>query len=364
MKSLLAGLSLSVLALGCVAEEPSDGIDEQRLAAYRAALPTRAELSATAPQPSMMNALGDPAFYPHASFDIVVGINGTVGATIDLLDLITSTPPTVYNSDTREFVWGPYPDELGYTAAYIRETEAGADFRYEFAFVRGIGPDLATLTPIVWGGATPDPEDDTRGVGVTMWDLTAARAFAEAHDPAFDPAEHDSGRFVALYGKGPAEDDPAAEMTFVVAVFRDFIAKDAPDAEPVDLDYLYGRYATAEHSLDFIDYQANLDVTEPADGVTEDVGVRMAFLDEGTGRAEADAANGSLGDGELVEVVECWDAAITQTYVDFDGVAQLGDVSACGLFQPSLTDMGIPSLADIDPSLLAVLDHVATHGAE
>src|SRR5690606_14309540 len=134
------------------------------------------------------------------------------------------------------FVWGPYPDEIGYSAAYIRDTEAtGEDLRYHFAFVRGASNDLATLTPVIWGGATPDPDNDDHGVGVTMWDFTANRAFAEEHDPSFDPADHDSGRFVALYGAGPDQDDPASELSFVVAVFRDFVPKDEQDQAPHDL---------------------------------------------------------------------------------------------------------------------------------
>jgi hypothetical protein len=365
MKTLSLGLVALTLGLGACAtdDEPtSDGaIDSEIVATYRAALPTRAQLLAKAPQASVSAALGDPATFPSASRDIVVGINGAVGATIDLLELVTSLPPTFYNSETKELVWGPFPEPIGYSAAYIRDTGDEGDFRFAFAFLRGIGNDLATLTPVVWGGSTPDPSDADRGVGVAVWDMTAMRTFAQAHDPAFDPADHDSGRFAALFGRGPAENDPSAEMTLVVAVFRDFVPKDDLEVEPVDLDYLYGHYAGPEHAIDFIDWEANLDVTDPKDGVTEDLGVRMAFLDEGTGRAEADVTGGQFG-GELVKVTECWDAAINQTYVDFNGEAALGELTSCGLFATALADLGVPSLDDVDAELLAALDAAASRG--
>lgn len=372
MKTTLIGLaSLGLLTAACTAQDDGGDIDQALLAEYRAALPSRATLEAAAPMPTTSAALGDPAMLPHSSWELVLGINGTVGATLDLLEAVVMQPPTFYDSATREFVWGPWPDDVGYVAAYVRDTEGNADFRYEFAFLRGASNDLATLTPIVWGGATPDPNDDDHGIGVTMWDFTANRAFEEANAPTFDPDAHDRGRFVALYAAGPDENDPANEATWVVAVFRDFVSKDEPDQAPVDLDYLYGRYQTPAHVVDFLDYEAPIDVSEPADGVREDLGVRMAFLDEGTGRAEADAINGSLEANHRVEVVECWDTSLSQTFVQFQKLeggnvvdsASEGAAADCGMFDATLDSLDVPSLANIDPALLAILDEVATTGA-
>lgn len=372
MKNALIGLaSLGLLASACVAPDDDTDVDQALLAEYRAALPDRGTLEAAAPTATTAQALGDPAFLPHSSWELVLGINGTVNGTLDLLEAIVMQPPSVYNSETREFVWGPWPDDVGYVAAYIRDTEGtDADFRYEFAFLRGVSNDLATLTPVVWGGATPDPNDDDHGVGVTMWDFTANRTFEEANNPAFDPAAHDSGRFVALYAAGVDENDPANEGAWVVAVFRDFVPRDEQNQPPVDLDYMYGRYASPTHVIDFLDYQAPIDVDDPADGVREDVGVRMAFLDEGTGRAEADATGGSLAANHRVEVIECWDTSLAQTFIQFQelesgnvtGTASEGQASDCGLFDATLDDLDIPSLDDVDPALLAIMDQVATTG--
>ncbi len=369
MKKTVLGLAMVALALGGCAEDtdPGDGggdpIDQTIVASYRAALPSQAQLVAPMPEASQSSALGDPALYPNVSQDIVIGINGTVAITVGLLELVTSLPPTIYNSETRELFWGPFPEDIGFSAAYIRETGDTEDFRFAFAFLRGVDNDVANLTPVVFGGATPDETNDDYGVGVVVWDMTAMRAFAEANDPAFDPADHDRGRFAALFASGSAEDedDPEAEMALVVAAFRDFIPADDQNVEAVDLDYLYGRFAGSEHTVDFIDWQANLDVDDPVDGVTELVGVRMAFLDEGTGRAEADVTGGSLGN-EDASVVECWDAAINQTFASFNDEAQVGELANCGLFQATLDELSVPALEDIDTELLEALDNAASNG--
>ena len=143
-----------------------------------------------------------------------------------------------------------------------------------------------------------------------------------------------------------------------------------PSANPADLDYFYGRYVTPQFTADFLDWEAGIDVTEPADGISEDVGVRMAFLNEGTGRAEADAAGGSLAAGEEGRAVECWNAALSETYLSYeqylDGVGQGpvtdGDPANCLLFNATLDELRIPSLDDIDPALRAALDDVARNG--
>ncbi len=374
MNSKLVATSLLALVLAlagaCVAEE--DPIDQELLVEYRAAVPTLSDLEAPQPMPTTMTAMGDPALYPNVSWPIVQGINGSVSNLITVLEMIVATPPTLYNSETAEFVWGPWPndDGVGYVAAYIKDTGEAGDFRYTYALLRGASNDLATLTPVIWGGATPDPANKDNGVGVTLWDFEANRAFEEANDPNFDPTAGDRGRFAALFGAGPDEDDPEARLTFVVAVFRDFVPADNAGEAPIDLDYLYGRYESQTHSLDFIDFETQVDVDEPADGIREDLGIRMAFYDEGTGRAEADAANGSLAVNQVATGIECWDTSINRTYLQFD-ISETGSMMEtytegsaenCGEFNATLSDLEIPSLQDIDPELLAALDDVATNG--
>nr|AYM53868.1 hypothetical protein [Kofleria flava] len=380
MKRLMLASALSTVTLfGCAAEEtdpgtpPPDDIDQTLLAEYRKALPSMGQLGAKAPEGSAASilAVGDPALYPTSSYDIATGINGAVTGIVQLLDDVTSIQPTIFNSETNEFFWGPFPNEdgIGYVAAYIREGRPDADFQFEYALLRGIDNDVAKLTPVIWGGATPDAENEDHGAGVTLWDFEANRAFEEEHNPDFANLVLDRGRFVALYAAGQDENDPEAEAVYVLATFRNFVSIDNPTAEPANLDYFYGHYEK-EIKVDFLDWEASFDVTEPADGLAENVGVRMAFLNEGTGRAEADAAGGSLAEGQEASVVECWNAAIEQSYISFDVLeggetiasAEEGNFADCGLFTASLDDLGVPSLDDVDPGLRAILDEVARNG--
>jgi hypothetical protein len=384
MKRLMLAGALSTMTLfGCTAEEsepntppdnPPDEIDQALLAEYRAALPKMGQLQAQTPDSTVASILatGDPAVYPTGSYEIATGINGAVTGIIQVLDQVTSIEPTIFNSETKEFFWGPFPNEdgIGYVAAYIREGRPDADFQFEYALLRGIDEDLAKLTPVIWGGATPDAQNEDHGVGVTLWDFEANRAFEEEHNPDYANLVLDRGRFVALYAAGEDENEPGAQAAYVVAVFRDFVSQDDPDAQPANLDYFYGHYENGI-KVDFLDWEATIDVSDPLDGVAEDVGVRMAFLNEGTGRAEADAVGGSLAEGQELFAVECWNAAIEQTYISFD-VQQAGESVAggtegneadCGLFTATLDELNVPSLDDVDPGLRAILDEVARTGA-
>lgn len=372
--SIVLGSLLSICAAGCVQEEtPAPGqYDEQTLAAYRAAIPGMNQLEASGPNASQLAALGDPALYPTASWEIVLGINGSVVGIIVLMRALVDLEPTLYNSETKEFVWGPFPnnDGIGYVAAYIKDAGEAADFRYHYALLRGVDRDLANLTPVIWGGATPDADKGDHGKGITLWDFEANYAFESANNPNFESLALDRGRFVTVYGKGVDENNPANELTFVVASFRDFVAKDQPGAEPVDLAYFYGRYNATDFQVDFLDYEANIDVSTPADGVSEQVGVRMAFLNQGTGRAEADAVGGSLAADQSANAIECWDDAINQTYISLEvtgGTGAItfedGELANCGLFTQSLDELKVPSLDSIDPAMRAALDQVAATGA-
>jgi hypothetical protein len=371
---LLTSLALtSTLVFGCQPADDDTGADAERLERFRSAIPSSARLEAPKTEATTQFALGEQAEYPYAAAPIAEGINGSVGQMVDLLDLIVSLPPTVFNSDTQEYVWGPFPsdDGVGYTAAYIRDTGTDADFRYHFALLRGASNDLATLTPVIAGGATPDPADEDRGVGLILWDFEADRAFREQHDPNFDPAAADNrGRFATLFGAGADESAPDNTFTFVVAVFRGFVPADQPDNSPADLDYFYGRYQTPDNVVDFLDFETAFDIDDPADGVAEDIGVRMAFLDEGTGRAEADGAGGSMGPDQNASVIECWDTGLLQTFAAFEirdqgavvESATDGQLADCGLFAATLDDLQIPSLQDVDPALMAALDQLASTG--
>jgi hypothetical protein len=369
MKKSLPPLALGLALAACAEDEPDYRPEE--LAAARTAIPSLEQLGARMPAASASAALGEPAEFPGNAAGVVHGINGAVGGIVTLMRSIVELPPSHRDRATREFVWGPFENEhgVGHVAAYIRETDE--EFRYHYALLRGATPELDEMTPVIWGGATPGATDQQHGLGITLWDLEANRLFEEAHDPAHDPSMTGRGRFVALYGRGDEPAMPAAEFTFVVAVFRGFVSDDNPAAAPADLDYFYGQHAGPQHTADFIDFSATIDVSKPEDGVQEQVAVHMAFLDQGSGRAEASATGGSLASSERVTATECWNNALAQTYLRmerWDGAVSLeahdlGQVQYCGpVFASSLDQLGVPTLGDIDAGLRAELDRVARTG--
>jgi hypothetical protein len=375
MKTLTNIIALSALfglaATGCGSTDDPDTIDQAKLAQFRAAIPQAGQLEAAAPEASASAALGDPALFPTASWDIVQGINGSVTGIVTVMRTIVDQPPTLFNSATQEFFWGPYPndDGYGYVAAYIRDAGAGEDFRYHYALLRGASNDVATLSPVIWGGANPDASNPDRGSGITLWDFEANYAWEQANNPDAASLVLDRGRFVTLYGAGPDQTNPANEVGIILASFRNFVSKDDPTAEPANLDYFYGRFVTPNLTIDFLDYELALDVSDPADGIAENVGVRMAFLNAGAGRAEADAVGGSLTAEQSVSAIECWDVTLSESYLRFDFTDGAGTVTAedgtlanCNLFQASLDEMGVPSLDDVDPALRAALEYIAQNG--
>lgn len=368
---ITASILTSALLIGCVPQEENKEIDQQLLTEYRKAIPSMSQMEAAEVQRTTQ-ALGDPAVLPAGSYEIVAGINGGVAALIVTLETIVATEPTVYNSDTQEFVWGPFPNDegVGYVAVYIRDAGEKEDLRYHFAFLRGIDNDMANLTPVIWGGTTPSEENEDHGVGLALYDFEANYAFEQAHNSEAADLETERGRIAFLFGAGPDEEDPTNELGFVIASFRGFVSADEPGAAPADLDYMYGRYADNRegHTLDFLNYRAAMDVDENADGI-ENIDVRMAFLDEGTGRGEAIVTGGSLESGEVAVLEECWDTSINQTFVRLAGsngegavIVQDGDSANCGLFEASLADLGIPLLDDIDTELRVGLNELATTG--
>ncbi|MCK5688639.1 hypothetical protein KAI87_05170, partial [Myxococcota bacterium] len=133
--------------------------DETLLAQYRAILPSSAAVEVKAPTASGVRTVGEPAFYPQHAEGIVAGVNGAVKGIIDLMELIVAIEPTFYNSETLEFVWGPWEnndennDDFGWTMVYIRDNGADTDkdFRYDYALLKGTSNDLATMTPVIWG---------------------------------------------------------------------------------------------------------------------------------------------------------------------------------------------------------------------
>jgi hypothetical protein len=372
------GFWVSMAAVACSAAPEAD-YDPATLDAYLSALPDEARLNADAP--SSVGSTGALTYGGNAvlaveSARFARNVNAPAAELVHALKRIVDLPPSLYDSSKREFSWGPWDNEDGFgkVSLYIRENEETAEFRYSYALVRLVGNDVAEATPVIWGAATPDPEDDDKGVGISLWDVEANNAFEREHDPAFrEDQQHGSGRFVMLYGH---QEEGQREAFFNVAVFRNFVADDAePGQSPADLDYFYGRVVESGSTvIDFFDSEISADLCDASpdkcfenDAVAdenESLDFLAVFVNRGVGRAEATVHGGDLS--APISLVECWDALFDRTFVHMDsGGTVLAENGECAApMNQSMASLGLPSLSTIDTDLLSALDCVAQHGVE
>ena len=351
---------------GC-SSNSTGAIDATLLDEYRAAIPSVELVSAPTPGSLRQQALGENATYPDVSRDAVVGINGAVQGLIEVLKKVTNTQPTT--SKDNEFLWGPFEDEnagFGFVAIYIRDVGPGEDFRYHYAFLRSMDRDIASFTPVIWGGTKPDsdtePDEngDQYGSGVMLWDFSANDTYEKQHNPNYDASESMQGRFVAVFSREADGAELGGELAVIYAHLAGFV--DKGETHPVDADYLYGHWVEPGLTVDFLDFEFSLDVNEGE--VNEDVGIRMAFVNEGAGRAEANAFD-SVKDINYT-VVECWGTDLKQIYsmTAPDGET-LGDQADCvaPFNENTLSQAGVPAIEDVPEGLRAQLSCLAETGA-
>jgi hypothetical protein len=399
--TLLTLLSSLVLTVACDRQAPRPGVEDRdrvpevaeqsdpysaaMLEQFKEAVPSVDQLKAPAPSSDMEAQLGDPAIYPRLAAPQVHAVNLHVAGLILTLEVITALPPTVYNSDTQEFVWGPWENKdsalVGdHALVYIKDNGEDADFRYSYAFLRGVGNDMATYQPVIWGASTPGEEPRT-GKGLVLYDFEANKAFEDAHNPDVDDSLA-RGRFAIAFGRGEADDGSGSMVSLVVSSFRDF-RPDGEDGGTANMDQMYGHVDGADgNKVDFVSILAEGNVTpeDAPDSALEDIDLRLAFLNGGHGRAEAIVSGGDLTSdtGEsVVLATECWDGLIARTYLNLsaegeiaagtqDGtlvIGQEGELELCGpIFENSLDDLHIPSLEDVEPEHLEALQNIAANG--
>ncbi|HBA34189.1 MAG TPA: hypothetical protein DCZ12_08665 [Gammaproteobacteria bacterium] len=392
----IALIGLIALALGACSdsEENNDtqNYSASQLQTYKAAIPKSSRLSVNAEQSlSRANstqvqpqAVGD-AIYPAFAVTVASSINNTVTSLIEGLEHIVSLPPTLFDSDEKKFIWGPWDNEDGYgkVLVYIQENDQeddGSDpeFQYSYALARmAADGDLEKSAVVIWGAATPDTEDENHGAGVTLWDFEANNAFENAYNPSPDIG-HEQGRFISFY----KYDEEAGDGEYLInySVFRNVVFEEGQP--PANNEVFYGRFVDTDgselgspgNSVGFMDWVITADLCD-SDGacfdnkdtsnISEDetMRVHLAFFNDGKGRAEANLSGGDLSTSN--DVIECWDALFEQDYLFFNGVDLVGSVSACSqVFDHSLTDLDIPAIGDIDADDRADMICVAENGLE
>jgi hypothetical protein len=364
-----------LLASGCSPAAP--GYDEAALARYRKALPQKAMLhTVAAPQSAApSNAVGDPAYFPSQTSGVAVAIDATIDGLIDSLGAITQLPPSAWDESMSQFLWGPYDDASTPLAGdtvllYVKdEGPAASGFRYDYALARGMGNDLSTMKIVIWGAATPDPADASRGAGVTLWDYIASRAFEDAHDPGHAPVA--DGRFVAIYGSGADAANPGQVDTLVVSKFYQFVPGDQPGAAPANAEYFYGGFVGPVDRVDFADFAIHGDLAGSATTAPEDLSIDTVYFDGTLGRAAATIVGGDIASGTHVDAGECWDVSrnrlwLTEASVDDATQARTpivpdeGAESSCAIDAAGMAS--VPTIASVDPNLISALESVAANG--
>lgn len=378
MKLRAFALFLPTLALACGGED-DPGYDRAALLRYRQAIPEESRLVADVananPEPGALTSGGN-AILAREGVKIARTVNAPARLMVQALRAVVDLPPTFFDSEKKQFVWGPWENDegVGEVFVYIQENAAGEDFQYSYALARTIDGDLATATPVIWGAATPDVEDDDKGVGVTLWDLEANHAFELEHDMS---APHQGrGRFVMLYGhRAEAE----REAFFNVAVFRDFVPGDNPAREPADIDYFYGRFMDGSNTVDFVDTAVTADICDaPSDTadpptsacfdddavIDQDESFRFVtlFINGGLGRAEATVSGGDV-EAEL-SMTECWDPSLDRTFLRVaSGSSSVESGDCMAPADQPMSALALPSFDSLDPALVEKLSCAAEHGA-
>lgn len=374
-------LVLSLAACDEITPPPSSTstIDQALLTQFKRAVPKKQNLKAALPESAggAGALVGDAATYPQMAVPHVVGVNTLIGDILDGVEAVVALPPTLFNSDTNEFLWGPFDDENSPLAGdkalvYIQDQGEGAEFRYHFAFARLMGDDVATAVPVIYGAVNPTPEAEAvvedQGNGVLLLDLEQNRAFLEANGG--DVSAEGRGRFATGFFRGPNEDDDGGVVTVVVGSFRGFNGEGGE--ETVDVDHLWGNLQGSDgNKIDFVNLAIDGNVIDDT-AATETLDLELVVFNGGVGRGEvlltAGDAGTSIGSG-----IECWNAAVEQqfyevTLTDDQGASTVietqGDAATgcTGPFNEPLATLGLPSLADIDQGILTALQDAAENG--
>jgi hypothetical protein len=385
--------------LGCqktITDGTESVFDEALVNTYRNALPTYPNLIPPTPLETIVVSPGTPAaLAPALAEQSLAPVKYTFNLMNETLIELTSFPPTLYNEDTTQLVWGPFEarkdfgtlalfvsQNTDYNPNYFDEEEpAGSPLEYLFALMRGANYDLNTLTPIVLGGSTPNAENPEWGITLLVFDFNTNKEFVEAYGKVSDPGCLASGRFVALRNHGPLLDEEGAPtektLTSVAGIFRNFIPKNAPGASPIDIDYLYGDIASPDSTLSYSNFGAQFDF----DGVPEtleNVAVKMAFWSylrrspASSGRAEFVATNDTMAEGQFIQATECWDYNLSKSYFNMASIygEEITPLTTMGTpitscddsLENGLDAIGLPSTEEADPKIKDLLEDIAQNG--
>ena len=355
MRRLLTIVAFALLAMGCGNSSGGDAGDRSaQLDRFRKALPQDEVLRArTTTDKSAPKGDNHLAFWPAVAAEESKQINELITDLVAVIRDLSSGDPAV-TEDTR-LVWGPFPADgaVGFVFVVIREVDAAeadhgyATLPFEFELLRSADETLDASDPVVLDGASDGPER-----GFLYLDFNGDDDFEKANDPDWTAAQSLRGSLAAVYEANQPVEGTQDTVSFVATDVRDL----SSDGSTVNESHFYGEYVVeGGDSLLWFSYEGEFD--ETGDGDLETVELNMGHA-LGAGRAEVTVTDG----GTTTTQMECWNDAQVQTLLIEDWSAA-DDQSACGdLWQSSLAELGIPTVADSTSDEVA--ECVATSGAD
>ncbi|MCB9654044.1 MAG: hypothetical protein H6729_07955 [Deltaproteobacteria bacterium] len=351
--------AVSIVAMAAAAcGDSAEGRDEVR--AFVGALPTAADVLVEVPavETDVQNLtrgevgrsgralVGEPAtFYAHSYYQ-AREINDLASSIIDMLEEISSYPPTTFSADVA--VWGPFseplePNEFTLTVAKLAASDLSdlhAGFGWKIAGRhKSETGDFVTLAR---GSFAPDSDDEDRRTGRGWMHID----FGRIH--ALEQSDEGEGEIRYAFNRT----DDAVQ---VKAIFQ------GPDdeGEPATVAYSFGANIQGEG---FILFGLNADIHDGEVGkeAKEKLLIRTRWRTQGDGRSDVVARGGDLG-RDVAHVSQCWDDTFVSRYesVAINGtlVAEDGDSSSCALDVPDLPSAAeVPDADDVaDPAEASAL---------
>jgi hypothetical protein len=142
----------------------------------------------------------------------------------------------------------------------------------------------------------------------------------------------------------------------------------------MDVDYFYGRVDGGATRIDFLDSDVLANIcagsvdscfgASPPSPAIERFEYDAFFVNGGVGRAEARLSEGDLTGN--AHFVECWSAGLVRTSFQIEEsgamVETLENGSCTAPADQSASDLGVPTLDDVDRTLLGLMSCAAENG--
>lgn len=258
--------------------------------------------------------IGDPATWYGFTVNFSGSVNSQVFSFLDMVDLITSFPPTARDTDIR--MWGPWPSSdspnTDWRFVMSRKRQPGVyDFGLQVnAVARRNTPDYADgWQDCLSGSITPSQQGLRRGVGAIAIDLGACSRYEDTGE---------QGQAGIGFDTAPDATDPDGK-THLSIQFNDFISKDMyqddPDPQPLNALYSYEEEGDLSGLFDF-SALADADGGQNPDRLAlELLTVKVNWSQTGAGRADLRWSGGDLG-AALIDLHECWNEEKNRVYYE------------------------------------------------